>query len=76
MCFWTRQTQRKRGVARKREDGKKRGNHIFWQLGLALAVIRRGSGRRERGIRQNKASSRKTKAPLQGKKHEEEITAT
>lgn len=66
--------QKEGETARKRENEKRRDNHVFWQLGLALVVIRREGSERERGIRRNKASPRKRKAPLWEKK-EEEITA-
>ena len=56
--------QKESKTARKRENERKRKKHVFWQLGLALVVIRRRGSERERGIKQNKASPRKRKAPL------------
>lgn len=43
---------------------KQRKIESFWQLGLALVVIRKIGNEKEREIRQNKASPRKRKAPL------------
>lgn len=60
-----RKTDRKRARQQERERMRKgEEKYVFWQLGLALVVIRREGSEREREIRQNKASPRKTKAPL------------
>lgn len=72
MHWWQDRTDTKRVIQQERENVKRRGeNHIFWQLELALAVITRDGSGGEGGIRQNKASPRKTKAPLSRKKNPE-----
>lgn len=58
--------QTEAGLDSKKENerARERENQVFWQLELALVVIRREGSEKERGIWQNKASPRKRKAPL------------
>lgn len=43
-------TDAKRARQQERECEENRENQVFWQLGLALVVIRREGSERERGI--------------------------
>lgn len=63
--------QQERGRMRKGEK-----NHIFWQLGLALSVIRRrGSGREREGSGRIKPLPGRQKPLCRKKKEREEIAA-